>query len=80
MGHETKSRPETLTRSEKWPKKQKASATFCEQKVAKKLYYAGSWALSLTQSQAQHNKVFAPLFSKSGFFLPLKPPAPRVRR
>jgi hypothetical protein len=44
-------------------------ASFCEQKEAKKLYYAGLWASALTQPMAQHKKVFAPLFSKSGRFL-----------
>jgi hypothetical protein len=29
-------------------RKEKGSATFCEQKVAKKLCYAGSWATSPT--------------------------------
>jgi hypothetical protein len=43
-------------------------ATFCEQKVAKKLCYAGPRALSLTQPMAQHKKIYAPLFSKSGRF------------
>jgi hypothetical protein len=40
-------------------------ATFCEQKVAKKLYDAGPWALSGTKPMAQHKqKFFAPLFFK----------------
>ena len=52
----------------------KGKASFCEQKEAKKLFYAGPWALSPTQPHAQHKKVFAPLFSKSGHFPSSKPP------
>jgi hypothetical protein len=59
-GHGTKNPPSD-------PEKER-KASFCEQKEAKKLYHAGPWALSLTQPQAQHKKVFAPLFSKSGHF------------
>jgi hypothetical protein len=36
----------------------KGSATFCEQKVAKKLCYAGPWALSATMPMAQHRQKF----------------------
>jgi hypothetical protein len=43
--------------------------TFCEQKVAKKLCYAGPWALSATTPMAQHNKNFCAAFLKSGCFL-----------
>jgi hypothetical protein len=32
--------------------------TFCEQKVAKKLYYAGSWALSPATPMTQHSQKF----------------------
>jgi hypothetical protein len=39
-------------------------ASFCEQKEAKKLYYAGPWALSLTTPMAQHNKNFCAAFFK----------------
>jgi hypothetical protein len=46
--------------------------TFCEQKVAKKLYDSGSWALARTTPMTQHEqKVFAALISKSAFFLTL---------
>jgi hypothetical protein len=38
--------------------KERGSTTFCEQKVAKKLCYAGPWVLSLTQPQAQHKQKF----------------------
>jgi hypothetical protein len=40
-------------------------ATFCEQKVAKKLCYAGPWALSLTQPMAQHQKSFCAAFFRA---------------
>jgi hypothetical protein len=40
---------------------EQGKATFCEQKVAKKLYAAGPEALSPTMPQAQRRKVFAPL-------------------
>jgi hypothetical protein len=47
-------------------------ATFCEQKVAKKLCYAGPWALSLTTPMAQRNKSFcAAFFKKRPLFSPL---------
>jgi hypothetical protein len=37
---------------------------------AKNFYDAGLWAMPLTTPMPQHKKkVFAPLFSKSGFFL-----------
>jgi hypothetical protein len=39
-------------------------ASFCKQKEAKKLYYAGPWALSATQAQAQHGKSFCAAFFK----------------
>ncbi|HVE21638.1 MAG TPA: hypothetical protein VNC39_06650 [Acidocella sp.] len=40
-------------------------ATFCEQKAAKKLCYAGPWALAPSQPMAQHKQKFlVPLFSK----------------
>jgi hypothetical protein len=42
----------------------KKKTTFCEQKVAKKLYYAGPWALSPTTPTAQHNKNFCAAFFK----------------
>jgi hypothetical protein len=48
---------------------EEGEATFCEQKVAKKLCYAGPWAMSSTQSQAQRNKSFCAAFFK-------KPPLP----
>jgi hypothetical protein len=38
-------------------KGKEGSASFLK-KRSKKLYYAGSWALALTQPQAQHNKSF----------------------
>jgi hypothetical protein len=36
----------------------KSKATFCEQKVAKKLYYAGPGAFAPTTPMAQHSKKF----------------------
>jgi hypothetical protein len=43
----------------RWASKtKKVSATFCEQKVAKKLCYAGPWAVSAPTPMAQHNKKF----------------------
>jgi hypothetical protein len=39
-------------------------ATFCEQKVAKKLCYAGLWAMSPTMPQAQHKRSFCAAFFK----------------
>jgi hypothetical protein len=36
----------------------KGKATFCEQKVAKKLYFAGPWAVSETTPTTQHNRSF----------------------
>jgi hypothetical protein len=39
-------------------------ATFCEQKVAKKLCYAGPEAVSLATPMAQHNKSFCAAFFK----------------
>jgi hypothetical protein len=36
----------------------KGKATFCEQKVAKKLYESGLWALSGTTPIAQHSQKF----------------------
>jgi hypothetical protein len=39
-------------------KVQQAKASFCEQKEAKKLFYAGLWALSTTTPIAQHSKKF----------------------
>jgi hypothetical protein len=44
--------------------RKKVRPTFCEQKVAKKLFYAGSWALAATQPVAQHNKSFCGAFFK----------------
>jgi hypothetical protein len=41
-----------------WRSEGEESATFCEQKVAKKLYDSGSRALAPTQPEAQHNKSF----------------------
>jgi hypothetical protein len=46
----------------------KGKASFCEQKEAKKLLYAGPWALSATSPWPSIIKIFAPLFSKSGLF------------
>jgi hypothetical protein len=46
-----------------WPLK-KGKASFCEQKEAKKLFYAGPWALSPTPPMAQHNKSFCGAFFK----------------
>jgi hypothetical protein len=43
-------------------RQEKQRTTFCEQKAAKKLYYAGPWALSPTTPMAQRSKIFAPLF------------------
>jgi hypothetical protein len=51
--------------------KRKESASFCEQKEAKKLYHAGPWALSGTSPMAQHDKNFCAAFLKSGHFLPI---------
>jgi hypothetical protein len=42
----------------------KVSASFCEQKEAKKLYEPGLWAMSATTPQAQHNKSFCGAFFK----------------
>jgi hypothetical protein len=42
--------------------------TFCEQKIAKKLCYAGPWALSLPPPMAQHNKNFCAAFLKAAAF------------
>jgi hypothetical protein len=39
-------------------------ASFCEQKEAKKLFYAGSWAMSATTPAAQRNKNFCAAFFK----------------
>jgi hypothetical protein len=51
----------------------KGKATFCEQKVAKKLYHAGPWALSPTQPMAQHNKKFLRrFFQKAAASFPLQ--------
>ncbi|HVE21504.1 MAG TPA: hypothetical protein VNC39_05965 [Acidocella sp.] len=45
-------------------------ATFCEQKVAKKLYYAGPGALSRTQPMAQRKQKFLRrFFQKAATFL-----------
>jgi hypothetical protein len=40
----------------------KRKASFCEQKEAKKLFYAGPWALSPTEPQAQHKIIFCAAF------------------
>jgi hypothetical protein len=45
-------------------KGRKVSATFCEQKVAKKLYESGLWAMSATTPITQHNKSFCGAFFK----------------
>jgi hypothetical protein len=47
-------------------------ASFCEQKEAKKLFYAGSWALSPTMPIAQHKKKFLRRFFQkaAAFFYP----------
>jgi hypothetical protein len=42
----------------------KGKTSFCEQKEAKKLCYAGPWALSPTKPIAQHNKSFCAAFFK----------------
>jgi hypothetical protein len=48
----------------------KGKASFCEQKEAKKLCYAGPWALALTTLMAQHNKKFLRrFFQKAATFL-----------
>jgi hypothetical protein len=39
-------------------RKERGSTTFCEQKVAKKLCYAGSWAMSPTTPMARHKQKF----------------------
>jgi hypothetical protein len=39
-------------------------ATFCEQKVAKKLYEFGPWALAPTTPMARHNESFCAAFFK----------------
>jgi hypothetical protein len=43
--------------------------TFCEQKVAKKLYESGPWALSVTKPMAQGNKNFCAAFLKAAAYL-----------
>jgi hypothetical protein len=45
-------------------KANQGKATFCEQKVAKKLCYAGSWALWATTPMTQHSKKFLRRFFK----------------
>jgi hypothetical protein len=42
----------------------KGKASFCEQKEAKKLFYAGSWAVSPTMPQARHKRSFCAAFFK----------------
>jgi len=42
--------------------KMKRSASFCEQKEAKKLFYSGPWALAATQPMAQIQKSLLVLF------------------
>jgi hypothetical protein len=44
--------------------RKRGRSTFCEQKVAKKLYEIGSWALAATQPMAQHRKSFCGAFFK----------------
>jgi hypothetical protein len=51
-------------------KEAKGRTTFCEQKVAKKLYDSGSWALAPPTPMTQHNKNFCAAFPKSGCLLP----------
>jgi hypothetical protein len=43
-------------------------ATFCEQKVAKKLCYFGP--VPFERRKPKVKRIFAPLFLKSGHFLP----------
>jgi hypothetical protein len=45
-------------------KESKGSTSFCEQKEAKKLFYAGLGAASATTPMAQHNKNFCAAFFK----------------
>jgi hypothetical protein len=39
-------------------------ASFCEQKEAKKLYYAGPWAVSPLPPMTQHKRSFCAAFFK----------------
>jgi hypothetical protein len=45
-------------------KHREGKASFCEQKEAKKLFYAGPGALSRTKPQAQHKRSFCAAFFK----------------
>jgi hypothetical protein len=42
----------------------KGKASFCEQKEAKKLYYAGAWAVSGPTLMLRHKKSFCAAFFK----------------
>jgi hypothetical protein len=44
--------------------REKGKTSFCEQKEAKKLFYAGPEALSPTKPITQHNKSFCAAFFK----------------
>jgi hypothetical protein len=48
-------------------------ASFCEQKEAKKLCYAGSWVMSATTPIAQHKRSFCAAFQKAAAFFHPKP-------
>ena len=50
--------------------RRKKAASFCEQKAAKKLFYAGPWAMSTTTPAAQHNRSFFASFVHKSSRLP----------
>jgi hypothetical protein len=52
----------------------KEKASFCEQKEAKKLFYAGPEAMSATMPTAQHKTSFCAAFFKKRLLSPPKKP------
>jgi hypothetical protein len=53
-----------------WLKDKAQALLFLKKKKQKDFCYAGSWALARQKPPAQLKKIFAPLFLKSGCFLP----------